>query len=128
MIEWATRPYYPPAGAVYEGRLMEATLINALHRAGPQFGEQLYHWPGNLPVLPPIGHDFDPGFLAPGQAPLPGALRGPVRRRLATAGTHSNLRLPDPLLAWDFMHLPPASAATATWTTTRASSTSPPPA
>ena len=29
MVEWATRPYYAPRGAIYEARLMEATLLNA---------------------------------------------------------------------------------------------------
>ena len=48
MIEWATRPYYSPRGAIYEARLMEASLINALHCAGENFGERLYYWHGNF--------------------------------------------------------------------------------
>ena len=43
MIEWATRPYYTPRGAIYEARLQEASLINALHRAGINFGEKLHY-------------------------------------------------------------------------------------
>ncbi|HNB41210.1 MAG TPA: hypothetical protein PLG52_06900, partial [Anaerolineales bacterium] len=27
MVEWATRPYYSPRGAIYEARLMEASLM-----------------------------------------------------------------------------------------------------
>src|SRR5574341_1657980 len=40
MIEWATRPYYTPRGAVFESRLMEAALLNALACAGREFGEE----------------------------------------------------------------------------------------
>ena len=51
MIEWATRPYYQPRGAVYEARLMEAALLNALYKAGQQFGDRLFAWHGNLLFL-----------------------------------------------------------------------------
>ena len=106
MIEWATRPYYTPRGTIYEARLQEASLINALHRAGGNFGEKLHYWHGNLLFLTDIGHDSIPGNW------------GIAKRRylekcvdlygggLAVAGIHSNLSLPDPLFAWDFMHLP----------------------
>jgi acetylornithine deacetylase/succinyl-diaminopimelate desuccinylase-like protein/gamma-glutamyl:cysteine ligase YbdK (ATP-grasp superfamily) len=107
MIEWATRPYYSPRGAAYESRLMEASLINALHCAGINFGERLHYWHGNLLFLTDIGHHSIPGNW------------GIAKRRylekcvdlydggLAVAGIHANLSLPDPLFAWDFMHLPP---------------------
>ncbi|MGZ9235331.1 MAG: hypothetical protein ACXW4E_07390, partial [Anaerolineales bacterium] len=107
MIEWATRPYYSPRGAVYETRLMEASLINALHCAGVNFGERLHYWHGNLLFLTDIGFHSIPGNW------------GIAKRRylekcvelygdtLATAGIHTNMSLPDPLFAWDFMHLPP---------------------
>ncbi len=108
MIEWATRPYYSPRGAVYEGRLMEATLINALHRAGNEFAERLFCWHGNLLVKTLIGH-----YSIPGTWHL--AKRRYLERcvdlygdSLATTGTHTNLSLPESLLAWDFMHLPGA--------------------
>ena len=106
MIEWATRPYYTPRGTIYEARLQEASLINALHRAGGNFGEKLHYWHGNLLFLTDIGHGSIPGNW------------GIAKRRylekcvdiygggLAVAGIHSNLSLPDPLFAWDFMHLP----------------------
>jgi succinyl-diaminopimelate desuccinylase len=106
MIEWATRPYFQPRGAVYEGRLMEGALLNALDRAGRKFGERLYYWHGNLLFQTAISH-----------ASIPGSWHLAKRRylercvdlygdTLATAGTHTNLSLPGPLLAWDFMHLP----------------------
>ena len=106
MIEWATRPYYTPRGAIYEARLMEAALVNALHRAGVNFGERLHYWHGNLLFLTDIGHGSIPG-------------NWPIAKRrylekcvdlygdtLATTGIHTNMSLPDPLFAWDFMHLP----------------------
>ncbi|HET6822532.1 MAG TPA: M20/M25/M40 family metallo-hydrolase [Anaerolineales bacterium] len=105
MIEWATRPYYTPRGAIYEARLMEASLINALHRAGGNFGERLHYWHGNLLFLTDIGHHSIPGNW------------GIAKRRylekcvdlydggLAVSGIHTNMSLPDPLFAWDFMHL-----------------------
>jgi succinyl-diaminopimelate desuccinylase len=105
MIEWATRPYYSPRGAIYEARLHEASLINALHRAGVNFGERLHYWHGNLLFLTDIGHHSIPG-------------NWPIAKRrylekcvdlygdtLATTGIHTNMSLPDPLFAWDFMHL-----------------------
>jgi acetylornithine deacetylase/succinyl-diaminopimelate desuccinylase-like protein/gamma-glutamyl:cysteine ligase YbdK (ATP-grasp superfamily) len=107
MIEWATRPYYSPRGAIYEARLMEASLINALHRAGINFGERLHYWHGNLLFLTDIGHHSIPGEW------------GIAKRRylekcvdlydggLAVSGIHTNMSLPDPLFAWDFMHLSP---------------------
>jgi len=109
MIEWATRPYYAPRLAVYEGRLMEAVLLNALHAAGREFGERLYTWHGNLLFNTRVG-----GSSIPGSWHL--AKRRYLERcvalygdALATAGTHANLSLPEPLLAWDFMHLPAAT-------------------
>ena len=107
MIEWATRPYYSPRGAMYEARLMEASLINALHRAGINFGERLHYWHGNLLFLTDIGHHSIPGEW------------GIAKRRylekcvdlydggLAVSGIHTNMSLPDPLFAWDFVHLTP---------------------
>jgi acetylornithine deacetylase/succinyl-diaminopimelate desuccinylase-like protein/gamma-glutamyl:cysteine ligase YbdK (ATP-grasp superfamily) len=106
MVEFATRPFYSPRGAVFESRLVEAVLINALSRAGGAFGQRLFAWHGNLLALPVIDHDAIPvGW-------------GIAKRRylercvdiygagLATAGIHVNLSLPEPLFAWDFVHLP----------------------
>lgn len=108
MIEWATRPYYSPRGSVYEGRLMEAVLANALQRAGTQFGERLYYWHGNLLFLTDISHESIPGNW-------PIAKRRYLERcvdlyngSLATAGIHVNLSLPDQLFSWDYMHLSPS--------------------
>ena len=107
MIEWATRPYYSPRGAIYEARLMEASLINALHRAGINFGERLHYWHGNLLFLTAIGHDSIPGNWALAKRRYLEKCVDLYGDTLATTGIHSNMSLPDPLFAWDFMHLSP---------------------
>ena len=107
MIEFATRPYYLPGGAVYESRLLEAGLLNALADSGRAFGERLYASHGNLFAEVVVDH-----------ASIPGGWNLAKRRylercvdlygdRLATAGIHANLSLPEPLLEWEFMHQPP---------------------
>jgi len=105
MIEWATRPYYSPRGAIYEARLMEASLVNALHRAGVNFGERLHYWHGNLLFLTDIGHHSIPGNWAIAKRRYLEKCVDLYGETLATTGIHSNLSLPDPLFAWDFMHL-----------------------
>ncbi len=105
MIEWVTKPHYSPEGAAYESRLLEACLLNSLARAGRSFGERLYYSHGNL---------LSPAAVGPGS--IPGGWNLAKRRylercvglygaQLATAGMHVNLSLPEPLLAWDFIHL-----------------------
>jgi len=106
MIEWATRPYYHPRGAIYEARLMEAALINALHRAGSTFGERLYYWHGNLLFLTDVGHSSVPGSWGIAKRRYLEKCVDLYGESLATTGIHANLSLPDPLFAWDFMHLP----------------------
>ncbi|HEX7972838.1 MAG TPA: M20/M25/M40 family metallo-hydrolase, partial [Anaerolineales bacterium] len=119
MIEWATRPYFHPRGAVYEARLMEAALVNALYRAGRPFGERLYFWHGNLLFPPDIGHDSIPGSWHLAKRRYLERCLDLYGSALATAGTHTNLSLPDPLLAWDFMHLPASErGGTATYAVT----------
>ncbi|MBK9796728.1 MAG: M20/M25/M40 family metallo-hydrolase [Holophagaceae bacterium] len=105
MIEWVTKPYYTPRGAVYEGRLLEAALINALAKVGRSFGEPLYYWHGNLLVLPKIGPDCVPESWHLAKRRYLQRCVDMYGTELATAGTHSNLSLPEPMLAWDFMHL-----------------------
>ncbi len=105
MIEWATRPYYTPRGTIYEARLMEASLVNALHRAGLNFGERLHHWHGNLLFLTDIGHNSLPGNWGIAKRRYLEKCIDLYGDTLATAGIHSNLSLPDPLFTWDFMHL-----------------------
>lgn len=107
MIEWATRPYYSPRGAIYEARLMEASLINALHRAGVNFGERLHYWHGNLLSVTDIGHHSIPGDWAIAKRRYLEKCVDLYGDTLATTGIHSNLSLPDPLFAWDFMYLTP---------------------
>ncbi|MDP2778423.1 MAG: hypothetical protein Q8O48_12355, partial [Anaerolineales bacterium] len=106
MIEWATRPYYTPRGTIYEARLMEASLVNALHRAGLNFGERLYQWHGNLLFLTDINPHSIPGNWNIAKRRYLEKCVDLYGDTLATAGIHSNLSLPDPLFAWDFMHLP----------------------
>ena len=108
MIEWATRPYYSPRGAIYEARLMEASLINSLHRAGVNFGERLHYWHGNLLFLTAIGHDSIPGNWTIAKRRYLEKCVDLYGDTLATTGIHSNMSLPDPLFAWDFMHLSPS--------------------
>ncbi len=108
MIEWATRPYYQPRGAVYEGRLMEAVLVNTLHQLSRQFNETLFHWHGNLPVQTTIAYNSIPGSWLIAKRRYLERCVDLYGDSLATAGTHSNLSLPDPLFAWDFMHLSPS--------------------
>jgi len=106
MIEWATRPYYTPRGTIYEARLHEASLINALHRAGVNFGKRLHYWYGNLLGITDIGHHSIPGKWAIAKRRYLEKCVDLYGDTLATTGIHSNLSLPDPLFAWDFMHLP----------------------
>ncbi len=106
MVEWATRPYYTPRGAIYEARLMEASLINSLHRAGVNFGERLHYWHGNLLFLTAIGHDSIPGNWSIAKRRYLEKCVDLYGDTLATAGIHTNMSLPDPLFAWDFMYLP----------------------
>ena len=105
MIEWATRPYYTPRGTIYEARLMEASLMNALHRAGLNFGERLHQWHGNLLFLTDISHDSLPGNWSIAKRRYLEKCVDLYGDTIATAGIHSNLSLPDPLFVWDFMHL-----------------------
>jgi hypothetical protein len=106
MVEFASRPYYSPRGAAYEARLMEAILMNALSRAGAQFGERLFHWHGNLLFLTAINHESIPGNWSIAKRRYLERCVDLYGDTLATAGIHINLSLPDPLFAWDFMHLP----------------------
>jgi succinyl-diaminopimelate desuccinylase len=108
MIEWATRPYYHPRGAVYEGRLLEAVLCNALHKAGRQFNDRLYAWYGNLLFQTSVGPQSIPGAWNLAKRRYLERCVDLYGQALATAGTHTNLSLPEPLLAWDFMHLSPS--------------------
>jgi len=107
MVEWATRPYYTPRGAMYEARLMEATLMNALHVASVNFGERLHYWHGNLLFLTDIKHQSIPGNWPIAKRRYLEKFVDLYGDMLATTGIHTNMSLPDPLFAWDFMHLAP---------------------
>ncbi len=106
MIEWATRPYYSPKGAVYEARLMEGILLNALNKSGRQFKKELYTWHGNLLYKTEINKQAIPDSWHLAKRRYLERCVDLYGEDLATAGTHANLSLPEPLLAWDFMHMP----------------------
>jgi succinyl-diaminopimelate desuccinylase len=108
MIEWATRPYYSPRGAVYEGRLLEASMINALHHSGTSFNDRLYAWYGNLLYLTDIGPDSIPGSWHLAKRRYLQRCVDLYGEALATSGTHTNISLPEPLFTWDFIHVPQA--------------------
>lgn len=107
MIEWATRPYYSAFGAVYEQRLLEAALLNALARAGREFGKRLYAYHGNLLYPIEVGHHSIPGGWNLAKQRYLQRCVDLYGEALATAGIHANISLPEPLLSWDFMHLSP---------------------
>jgi succinyl-diaminopimelate desuccinylase len=105
MIEWATRPYYSPRGTVYEARLIEATQTNALEKIGREFGENLYAWHGNLPALIKADNGSIPKSWDIAKRRYLERCVSMYGDTLGTAGIHSNLSLPEPMLMWDFMHL-----------------------
>jgi succinyl-diaminopimelate desuccinylase len=111
MIEWATRPYYQIRGAVFEARFMEAVLINAMHSVGRQFEQRLFTWRGNLLFSTPVGADTIPQEWHIAKRRYLERCVELYGEKLATAGMHTNLSLPEPLLAWDFMHLNPSARA-----------------
>jgi len=106
MTEWITRPYYDLRGALFEARILEGCMLNALNAASFSFGERLYPWHGN--VLWPLEVAYD---SIPREWEL-------TKRRylercvdlfggaLATAGVHVNVSLPEPLFSLDFLHQP----------------------
>lgn len=106
MIEWASRPYYSPRGVIYESRLIEAALLNALAHVGSNFGERLFYWHGNLLFTTEISHDSIPGNWGIAKRRYIERCVDMYGDSLATAGIHVNLSLPDSLFAWDFMRLP----------------------
>ncbi|HWS23302.1 MAG TPA: M20/M25/M40 family metallo-hydrolase [Anaerolineales bacterium] len=106
MIEFATKPYYSPRGVVYEARLLEAVLLNSLKKAGEHFDENLFYWYGNLLFLTDISHTSIPESWEVAKKRYLEQCCDLYGNSLATAGIHINLSLPDPLFAWDFMHLP----------------------
>lgn len=106
MIEWATQPYFQPRSAIYEARLLEGILVNALSRVGKEFDERLYMWPGNLPYPTSVSLDSIPGSWHIAKRRYLEKCIQLYGDSLATAGTHTNLSLPDALFEWDYMRLP----------------------
>jgi succinyl-diaminopimelate desuccinylase len=111
MIEWATKPYYSPRGAIYESRFIEAVLLNSLFQVGREFDERLYIWHGNLPFLTEVNLESIPGSWHLAKRRYLERCINLYGEALATTGTHSNLSLPDSLFEWDFMQLPAEARA-----------------
>ena len=106
MIEWATKPYYHLQAAVYESRVAEAVLINCLRKAGSKYGERYYYLHGNLLSSIQVNHESIPGSWHIAKRRYLERCVDLYGNTLATAGIHTNLSLPEPLLEWDFVHLP----------------------
>lgn len=104
MTEWITRPYYHPAGAVYEGRLLEGCLLNALNAAGLSFGERFLHWHGNILWPIDVTHASIPSAWALAKRRYLEHCVDLFGNKLATAGVHANVSLPEPLFSLDFLH------------------------
>lgn len=105
MLEWGTNPYYSPRGAIYEGRILQGVVLNALHKAGQNFEEKLHLWQGILPYKTSVTYDSIPGGWHLAKRRYIEKCVDIYGDTLSTAGNHANLSLPEPLLAWDFMHL-----------------------
>ena len=105
MLEWGTNPYYSPRGAIYEGRILQGVALNALHKAGQIFAEKLHLWHGVLPYQTLIDYDSIPGGWPLAKQRYIQKCIDMYGDTVGTAGNHMNLSLPEPLLAWDFMHL-----------------------
>ncbi|MCP4140550.1 MAG: M20/M25/M40 family metallo-hydrolase [Chloroflexi bacterium] len=108
MVEWGTNPYYSPRGAVYEGRILQGVILNALDEAGQTHAEKLHLWQGNLPYSTTVNYDSIPGGWHLAKRRYIEKCVDMYGDTLSTAGNHTNISLPETLLMWDFMHLPAA--------------------
>ncbi len=104
MTEWVTRPYYHPLGAVYEARVLEGCLLNALNAAGLSFGERLYLGSGNVLWPIEVGPDAIPPAWELAKRRYLERCVALYGNALATAGVHVNVSLPEPLFSLDFLH------------------------
>lgn len=106
MTEVATRPYFTPFGAAAEARVLEAVIANALAEAGLSFGRPLHPLHGTIPAPIEVGEGSIPdGWDIAHKRYLARCVQL-FGGRLATAGVHTNHSFPEPLLSWDFIHLP----------------------
>jgi len=108
MIEWITRPHPSPLHTVYEGWLLEACLLNMLAAASTEVGERLYIYHGNLLYPVEVGHESIPASFSIAKRRYLERCVDLYGSALACAGTHVNVSLPQTLLSWDYMHLPPS--------------------
>ncbi len=110
-IEWGTNPYYSARGAIYEGRILQGVIINALNGAGLEHEEKLHLWHGNLPYKTTVTYDSIPGGWDLTKQRYIQKCVDTYGDTLSTSGNHTNISLPEPLLMWDFMHLPDSERA-----------------
>jgi len=106
MVEAATMPYHDPYLAVAEARALETVVHRALGDAELSFGAPLLALHGTIPAPVPARPEAIPrGWNLARQRYLTRCVEL-FGARLATAGIHTNHSFPEPLIAWDYLHLP----------------------
>ncbi len=106
MVEFATRPYYDVRGPAFEAAVLEGVLTDVLFELGLSAGHRLLALHGNIPHRTVVDRDSIPAGWSLAKRRYLARCVELFGSRLATAGIHSNHSLPEPLLAWDFIHLP----------------------
>lgn len=105
MTEWITQPYYHPVGSIFEARILEGCMLNAINAAGLSFGERLHAWNGNVLWPIEVGHHSVPGAWELSKRRYLQRCVDLFGDALATAGMHTNVSLPEPLFSLDFLQL-----------------------
>ncbi len=106
MIEATTRPYYSPAGAAAEARILEAVTVNALAETELAVGEPLFALHGNIPYPVEVSADSIPDGWNLARKRYLARCVDRFGASLATAGIHTNHSFPEAMVSWDFIHLP----------------------
>lgn len=107
MTEATTRPWFHPVATAAEARVLEAVLLNTLADMTRDFGLPLLALHGVLPLPPAVTAASIPGGWNLARRRYLERCVALFGARLATAGVHTNHSLPEALLSWDFLHLPP---------------------
>ncbi len=106
MVEAATAPYHDPRLAVAEARLLETVVNRALRDAELAFGAPLLALHGTIPGPVPATSEAIPGGWNLARKRYLSRCVELFGGDLATAGVHTNHSFPEPLVAWDYLHLP----------------------
>ncbi|NOZ93553.1 MAG: M20/M25/M40 family metallo-hydrolase [Acidobacteria bacterium] len=106
MVEAATAPYHDPRLAVAEARLLETVVNRALRDAELAFGAPLLALHGTIPGPVPATPEAIPGGWNLARKRYLSRCVELFGSDLATAGVHTNHSFPEPLVAWDYLHLP----------------------